>query len=83
MKGSCCASTVATSESTSPAGAPVLFVRKKDGSLRMCADYRGRNAVTVRNRYPLPLINQLLDRLRSAKVFTRIDLRSAYYLLRV
>lgn len=71
------------SESTSPAGAPVLFVRKKDGSLRMCVDYRGLNAVTVRNRYPLPLINQLLDRLRSAKVFTRIDLRSAYYLLRV
>jgi hypothetical protein len=60
----------------------VLFVRKKDGSLRMCVDYRGLNTVTVRNRYPLPLINQLLDRLRSAKVFTRIDLRSAYYLLR-
>ena len=71
------------SESSSPAGAPVLFVRKKDGSLRMCVDYRGLNTVTVRNRYPLPLINQLLDRLRSAKVFTRIDLRSAYYLLRV
>ena len=49
----------------------------------MCVDYRGLNAVTIRNRYPLPLINQLLDRLRSAKIFTRIDLRSAYYLLRV
>jgi hypothetical protein len=71
------------SESSSPAGAPVLFVRKKDGSRRLCVDYRGLNAVTIRNRYPLPLINQLLDRLRSAKVFTRIDLRSAYYLLRV
>ena len=71
------------SKSSSPAGAPVLFVRKKDGGLRMCVDYRGLNAVTIRNRYPLPLINQLLDRLRSAKIFTRIDLRSAYYLLRV
>ena len=71
------------SESSSPAGAPVLFVRKKDGSRRMCVDYRGLNTVTIRNRYPLPLINQLLDRLRSAKIFTRIDLRSAYYLLRV
>jgi hypothetical protein len=70
------------SESTSPAGAPVLFVRKKDGSRRLCVDYRGLNAVTI-NRYPLPLINQLLDRLRSAKIFTRIDLRSAHYLLRV
>jgi hypothetical protein len=71
------------SESSSPAGAPVLFLRKKDGSLQMCVDYRGLNADTVRNRYQLPLINQLLDRLRSAKVFTRVDLRSAYYLLRV
>ena len=70
-------------ESCSPAGAPVLFVRKKDGSRRLCVDYRGINAITVRNRYPLPLINQLLDRLRSAKIFTRIDLRSAYYLLRI
>ena len=70
-------------ESSSPASAPVLFVCKKGGSLRMCVDYHGLNAATIRNRYPLPLINQLLDRLRSAKIFTRIDLRSAYYLLRV
>ena len=69
--------------SKSPAGAPILFVKKKDGSLRLCVDYRGLNKVTVRNRYPLPLIPELLDRLRSARVFSKIDLRGAYNLVRI
>lgn len=69
--------------SESPAAAPILFVKKKDGSLRLCVDYRGLNAITVKNRYPLPLIPELLDRLRTAKVFTKIDLRGAYNLLRI
>ncbi|EAL23701.1 hypothetical protein CNBA3480 [Cryptococcus deneoformans B-3501A] len=69
--------------SKSPARAPILFVKKKDGSLRMCVDYRGINKITIKNRYPLPLITELLDRLKSAKVFTKIDLRGAYNLLRI
>ena len=69
--------------SKSPAGAPILFVKKKDGSLRLCVDYRGLNRITVRNRYPLPLISQLLDQLAEAKVFTKIDLRGAYNLVRI
>ncbi|SGZ31712.1 BQ5605_C045g12237 [Microbotryum silenes-dioicae] len=69
--------------STSPAGAPILFVRKKDGSLRLCVSYRGLNAVTLKNRYPLPLIPEALDRLRSAKIFTKLDLRSGYNLVRI
>ncbi len=63
----------------SPYGAPVLFVHKKDGTLRMCVDYRALNKATVKNRYPLPRINDLFDRLSEAKVFSRIDLRSGYY----
>ena len=69
--------------SKSPAGVPILFVKKKDGSLRLCVGYRGLNKVTVRNRYPLPLISQLLDQLSSAKVYTKIDLRGAYNLVRI
>ena len=69
--------------SKSPAGAPILFVKKKDGSLRLCVDYRGLNAITVKNRYPLPLISQLLDQLSKASVFTKIDLRGAYNLVRI
>ncbi len=69
--------------SSSPAGAPILFVKKKDGSLRLCVDYRALNKITVKNRYPLPLISELLDRLRSAKCFTKIDLRGAYNLVRI
>ena len=69
--------------SKSPAGAPILFVKKKDGSLRLCVDYRGLNQVTVKNRYPLPLIPELLDRLSQASIFTKIDLRSAYNLVRI
>jgi hypothetical protein len=69
--------------SQSPAGSPVLFVKKKDGSLRLCVDYRRLNSDTVKNRYPLPLVSSLLDRLRHAKVFSKIDLRGAYNLLRI
>ncbi|KAI5448775.1 hypothetical protein NCC49_006605 [Naganishia albida] len=69
--------------STSPAGAPVLFVKKKDGTLRLCVDYRKLNAITVKNRYPLPLIDESLDRLRTATWFTKIDLRGAYNLIRI
>ena len=67
----------------SPAGAPILFVKKKDGSLQICVDYRGLNKVTKKNRYPLPLISGLLDQLGRAKVFTKIDLREAYNLIRI
>lgn len=69
--------------SKSPAGAPILFVKKKDGSLRMCVDYRGLNKVTKKNRYPLPLISGLLEQLGRARIFTKIDLRGAYNLVRV
>ena len=69
--------------SKSPAGAPILFVKKKDGSLRLCVDYRALNRITVKNRYPLPLISNLLDRLSTAHIFTKIDLRGAYNLLRI
>jgi hypothetical protein len=69
--------------SKSPAGAPIFFVKKKDGSLRPVVDFRGLNNVTVKNRYPLPLINEIMSRFRTAKVFTKIDLRGAYNLVRV
>jgi transposase InsO family protein len=69
--------------SRSPAGAPILFVKKKDGSLRLCVDYRGLNNVTVKNRHPLPLINESLDRLALARWFTLLDLREAYHRLRI
>ena len=69
--------------SHSPIGAPVLFVKKKDGSLRMVVDYRRLNAVSRKDRYPLPRINDLLERLGRASVFTKIDLRNAYHLLRI
>jgi RNase H-like domain found in reverse transcriptase/Reverse transcriptase (RNA-dependent DNA polymerase)/Integrase zinc binding domain/Chromo (CHRromatin Organisation MOdifier) domain/Integrase core domain len=69
--------------STSPFGSPVLFVKKPDGSLRLCVDYRALNRITVKNRYPLPLISELLDRVRRAKWFTKLDLRSAFHQLRI
>ena len=69
--------------SISPWGAPVLFVRKKDGSLRLCIDYRMLNQVTVRNRYPLPRIDDLFDQLGGASVFSKIDLRLGYHQLRI
>jgi hypothetical protein len=69
--------------SRSPAGAPIFFVTKKDGDLRPCVDYRGLNAITIKNRYPLPLLDNMIDQLRGAKFFTKLDLRGAYNLVRV
>ncbi|GKA66487.1 putative reverse transcriptase domain-containing protein [Tanacetum coccineum] len=69
--------------SHSPWGAPVLFVKKKDGSLRMCIDYRELNKLTVKNRYPLPRIDDLFDQLQGSRFFSKIDLRSGYHQLRV
>src|SRR5262249_34145160 len=69
--------------SSSPWGAPVLFVRKKDGSLRMCIDYRQLNKVTVKNKYPLPRIDDLFDQLQGASHFSKIDLISGYHQLKI
>nr|GFC01627.1 retrovirus-related Pol polyprotein from transposon 17.6 [Tanacetum cinerariifolium] len=71
------------SPSSSPWGAPVLFVKKKDGSFRMCIDYRELNKLTVKNRYPLPRIDDLFDQLQGSSVYSKIDLRSGYHQLRV
>ena len=67
------------SPSTSPYGAPVLFAKKKDGGLRMCIDYRALNSQTIKNRYAIPRIDELFDRLHGAKVFSKIDLTSGYW----
>lgn len=69
--------------SSSPWGAPVLLVEKKDKSLRMVVDYRALNEVTIKNKYPLPMINDLFDQLQGAKVFSKIDLRSGYHQLKI
>ena len=69
--------------SVSPWGAPVLFVKKKDGTMRMCIDYRDLNKLTVKNKYPLPRIDDLFDQLQGASWFSKIDLRSGYHQLRV
>ena len=61
--------------SVSPWGAPVLFVKKKDGTLRLCIDFRQLNKVTVKNKYPLPRIDDLFDQLKDAKIFSKIDLQ--------
>jgi len=68
---------------SSPHRAPVLFVKKKDGSLRLCIDFRGLNKITKKDRYPLPLISDLLDSPRKARIYTKIDLRHAYHLVRI
>lgn len=69
--------------SSSPAGAGFFFVKKKDGSLRPCIDYRGLNNITVRNTYPLPLMSSAFERLQGASCFTKLDLRNAYHLVRI
>ena len=69
--------------STSPWGALVLFAKKKDKTLRLCIDYRQLNRVTIKNRYPLPRIDDLFDQLRGARVYSKIDLRTGYHQLRV
>ncbi len=69
--------------SKSPFGAPILFVHKKDGGLRMCVDYRALNKITVKNRYPIPRIDDLLDQLNGAKVFSKLDLASDYWQVRI
>jgi hypothetical protein len=69
--------------SSSPAAAPILFAKRKDGGLRLCVDYRALNNATVKNRYPLPLISEMLDRLRGALIFTKLDIRNAYHRIRI
>ena len=69
--------------STSPWGAPVLFAKKKDKTLRLRIDYRQLNRVTIKNRYPLPRIDELFDQLRRARVYSKIDLHTSYHQLRV
>ncbi|XP_073491307.1 uncharacterized protein [Aquarana catesbeiana] len=69
--------------STSPAGAGLFFVEKKDHSLRPCIDYRELNKITIKNRYPLPLVPELFQRLGTARIFTKLDLRGAYNLIRI
>ena len=65
--------------SDSPDGAPVLFTLKKDGGLRFCIDYQWLNKKTVKNKYPVPLLEELFDRMGNAKVFSKIDLKSGYW----
>nr|GEZ85688.1 putative reverse transcriptase domain-containing protein [Tanacetum cinerariifolium] len=69
--------------SSSPWGAPVLFVKKKDGSFRMCIDYKELNKLTIKNRYPLPRIDDLFDQLQGSSVYSKIDLLSGYHQLRI
>jgi hypothetical protein len=69
--------------SSSPAGAPVLFSKKKDSALRLCVDFCGLNRITIKNRYPIPLVNNIMDRLHNAKVFSKIDLRAGYHNVRI
>jgi hypothetical protein len=69
--------------SVSPWGALVIFVRKKDGSWRICIDYRQLNKATIKNQYPLPRINDLFDQMKGVTVFSKIDLRSGYHQLRI
>ena len=68
---------------TSPWGAPVLFVKKKDGSLRLCIDYRQMNQATIHNQYSLPRIDELFDQLQGSRVYSKIDLKSGYHQLKV
>ena len=67
----------------SACGAPVIFVKKKDGTMRLCIDYRQLNNMTIKNQYPLPRIDDLFDQLRGDMVFSKIDLRSGYHQVRI
>jgi hypothetical protein len=69
--------------SVSPWSAPVIFVKKKDGSLRLCIDYRDLNCATLKNRYPIPQIDDLFDHMKGAAVFSNINLQSGYHQLRI
>jgi hypothetical protein len=69
--------------SSSLCGAPVLFVKKKDGSVRLCVDYRALNKVTIKNKYPLTSIDDLFDQLKGAMYFSKIDMRYGYYQLKI
>jgi hypothetical protein len=71
-------------QSKSPASAPILFVPKAHGrGLRLCVDYRGINKITIANRYPLPIMTELQDHVRGSKIFTKIDLKNGYHLIRI
>jgi hypothetical protein len=65
------------------AGASILFAKKKDGGIRLCVNYRGLNKITLKNQHPLPLITESLERLAQAKVYTKLDVREAYYIIRI
>ena len=67
--------------SSSPCGAPILFVKKKNGALRLCVDFHGLNKITKKDRYPLLLTSDLLDTLQKARIYTKIDLKHAYHLV--
>jgi hypothetical protein len=69
--------------SVSSWGEPILFIKKKDGALRFCIDFRQLNKATLKNKYPLPQINDLFDKLRGANIFSKIDLRSGYHQVRI
>ena len=69
--------------SKSPWGAPVLFVKKKDGSLRLCVDYRGLNKLTIKNKFPLPRVDDIFDHLHGSKIFSKIDLKSGYHQIQI
>ena len=70
-------------QSISPHGAPILFVKKKDGSLRLCVDFHALNRITKKDHYPLPLISDLLNAPGKARIYSKIDLRYAYHLVRI
>ena len=70
-------------EAFTDGGSPIMFVKKKDGSLRLCVDYRALNEVTKKDRYPLPLIGEALDRLHMAKYFTELDIKEEYHNVRI